>query len=125
MIVNVEMKFCKMFSLGFLFLGSASLFQISWHYIQRAQAFPVILEFNAAWSNSFVHFDKTEMEPSSDKAGGNNHLFHIRFSAARFPGVSVIEPGGFYLLFFGHSMRCHDDLDRFRKTSSAAQQFTR
>ena len=81
-----------MFSLGFLFLGSGSLFQISWHYIQRAQAFPVILDFNAAWTNSFVRFDKTEMKLSSDKAGGNNHLFRIRFVAARFPGVSIIEP---------------------------------
>ncbi len=81
-----------MFSIGFLLLGSGSLFQISWHYIQRAQAFPVILEFNAEWSNSFVRFNKTEMEPSSDKAGDNNHLFRIRFAAARFPGVSVIEP---------------------------------
>lgn len=79
-----------MFSLGFLFLGSASLFQISWHYIQRAQAFPVILEFNAAWSSSFIRFNKTEM--ASDKAGDNNHLFRIRFAAAHFPGVSVIEP---------------------------------
>ncbi len=81
-----------LFSLGFLFLGSASLFQISWHYIQRAQAFPVILEFNEAWSNSFVRFNKTVMEPSSDIAGYNNHLFRIRFVAARFPGVSVFEP---------------------------------
>jgi hypothetical protein len=81
-----------MFSLGFLFLGSSSLFQMSWHYMQRAQAFPVILDFNAAWSGSFVRFNKAEMESSSGRAGGNNHLFRIRFSAARFPGVSVIEP---------------------------------
>jgi hypothetical protein len=81
-----------MFSLGFLFPGCASLFQVSWHNIQRAQAFPVILDFNAAWSSSFVRFDKTEMKLSSDKAGDNNHLFCIRFAAARFPGVSLIEP---------------------------------
>ena len=80
------------FSIGFLLLGSGSLFQISWHYIQRAQAFPVIMEFNTEWSNSFVRFNNIEMEPSSDKAGDNNHLFRIRFAVARFPGVSVIEP---------------------------------
>ena len=32
-----------MFSIGFLLLGSGSLFQISWHYIQRAHAFPASL----------------------------------------------------------------------------------
>ena len=53
------------FSLSFLLLGTCSLFQISWHYIQRVNAFPVILDFNADWSGSFVHFNNTEMEASS------------------------------------------------------------
>ena len=80
------------FSLGFLLLGSFSLFQISWHYIQRTNAFPVILDFDAEWSGSFVRFNKTEVEVSSGKAGDKSSLFRILFDAGSFPGVSIIEP---------------------------------
>ena len=82
----------SIFSLVFLLLGTCSLFQISWHYIQRTNAFPIILDFNSAWSASFVRFNKTEMETSSSKAGDKNQLFRIRFDAGSFPGVSIIEP---------------------------------
>ncbi len=81
-----------MFSLGFLLLGTCSLFQISWHYIQRANAFPVILDFNAEWSDSFVRFNRTEMEMFSSRAGDKNRLFHIRFDTGIYPGITIIEP---------------------------------
>ena len=81
-----------MFSLGFLLPGSCSLFQISWHYIQRANALPVILDFNAQWSDSFVRFNRAEMEISSGKAGDKDRLFRIRFETGNFPGIDVIEP---------------------------------
>lgn len=80
------------FSLGFLLLGTCSLFQISRHYIQRANAFPVILDFNEGWFNSFVRFNRAEMELYSGKTDDNNRLFRIRFDAGRYPGVSIIEP---------------------------------
>jgi hypothetical protein len=80
------------FSLSFLLLGTCSLFQISWHYVQRVNAFPVILDFNADWSDSFVRFNRAEMVVSSGKAGDKNRLFRIRFDAGSFPGVSIIEP---------------------------------
>ena len=80
------------FSLGFLLLGTCSLFQISGHYIQRANAFPVILDFNEGWFNSFVRFNRAEMEVYSGKADDNHRLFRIRFDAGRYPGVAIIEP---------------------------------
>ena len=80
------------FFLGFLLLGTCPLFQISWHTIQRSHAFPVILDFKADWSGSFVHFNKAEMEGASGKAGDKNSLFRIRFDTGNFPGVSIIEP---------------------------------
>jgi len=79
------------FCLGFLLPGSYPLFQISWHTIQRANAFPVILDFNAGWSASFVRFNRTEVALSSVKTGDKDQLFRIRFEAGSFPGVSVIE----------------------------------
>ncbi len=80
------------FSLGFLFLGTCSLFQISGHYIQRANAFPVILDFDEGWFNSFVSFKRAEMEVYSGKTDDNHRLFRIRFDAGRYPGVAIIEP---------------------------------
>jgi len=38
------------FSLVFLLPGTGSLFQISCHYIQRTNTFPIIMDFNADWS---------------------------------------------------------------------------
>ncbi len=79
------------FSLSFLLFGTYSLFQISWHYVQRANAFPVIVDFNEEWSGSFVRFNKTEMEVRSRKAGDKDRLFLLRFGAGSFPGVTIIE----------------------------------
>ena len=73
-------------------LGALPLFQLSGHYIQRMNAFPVIVDFSAEWSGSFVRFNKAEMELRSGKAGDNDSLFRIRFDAGSFPGVSIIEP---------------------------------
>ncbi len=81
-----------LFSLAFLLAGSSSFFQISWHTIQRDNVFPVILDFNAGWSGSFVRFNRAEMELSPGKAGDKSRLFRIRFDTGRFPGVSIIEP---------------------------------
>jgi hypothetical protein len=77
---------------GFLLPGAFPLFKISWHYIQRANALPVILDFNANWSASFIRFNNTEIELSSVGSGDKNQLFSIRFDAGKFPGVAIIEP---------------------------------
>ena len=81
-----------MFSLGFLLLGTCSLFQISWHYIQRTNAFPVILDFNAEWSDSFVRYNRAELDMSSGRPGDKDRLFRIRFETGLYPGVAIIEP---------------------------------
>ena len=56
-------------SAGFLLVGMTPLMRLSWHYVERANAFPVIVDFNSNWSTSFIHYDK-----------------------GKYPGVSVIEP---------------------------------
>jgi len=56
-------------SVGFFSIGMTPLARLSWHYAHRADAFPVIIDFDADWSTSFVHHDK-----------------------GRYPGVSVTEP---------------------------------
>jgi hypothetical protein len=56
-------------SAGFLLLGITPLMQLSWHYLERANAFPEIIDFDSSWSSSFMHYDE-----------------------GRYPGVSIIEP---------------------------------
>jgi hypothetical protein len=55
--------------IGFLLFGMSSVMRLSWHYVERANAFPVIMDFASNWSTSFVRLDK-----------------------GRYPGVSIIEP---------------------------------
>ncbi|MCK4709774.1 MAG: hypothetical protein KAU21_14230 [Gammaproteobacteria bacterium] len=56
-------------SAGFLLLGLTPLMRLSWHYLERASAFPVIMDFDSNWSSSFMHYD-----------------------TGKYPGISVIEP---------------------------------
>lgn len=56
-------------SVGFLSVGMAPLVRLSWHYVERINAFPVIVNFDSEWSGSFVRHNK-----------------------GRYPGVSVFEP---------------------------------
>ena len=43
-----------MTSAGFILLGMSSLVQLSWHYLERRDAFPVLMDFDSGWSTSFV-----------------------------------------------------------------------
>ena len=53
---------------SFLLLGMAPLIQLSWHYMERDKAFPVIVDFDSSWSKSFVKYHK-----------------------GSYPGVSIVE----------------------------------
>ena len=79
-------------AIGFVLLGAQPLLQLSGHYMQRANAFPVIVDFNAEWTDSFVRFNRVKMELRSGREVDKYHMFRIRFNAGAFPGVSIIEP---------------------------------
>ena len=53
----------------FIYLGMAQLIRLSWHYIERADAFPVIADIDSRWISSF-----------------------IRYNEGSYPGVALIEP---------------------------------
>lgn len=89
-----------LFSLGFLLLGTASLLQLSWHYVQRDRAFPLIADFGEEWSSSFVRFNNTKLlGPSVRVSDENNRSFRLRFEPGKYPGVSVIEPEKNWLVY--------------------------
>lgn len=78
-------------ALGFVLLGAIPLLQLSGYYLQRANAFPVIVDFNANWSDSFVRFNKAEIEAISGRTVDGDSLFRFRFDSGRYPGVSIFE----------------------------------
>jgi len=77
----------------FIVAGLKPFIILSWHYIEREQAFPVIADFKADWSSSFIRLDNAEvMEGSSLGKTGNADLSVIRFQQSEYPGISVVEP---------------------------------
>ena len=77
---------------GFLLLGLNPLLQLSWHYIERHNAFPVIVDFDADWSSSFVRFNGARMIKVSAFNQQGYHLHLVQFDVGDYPGISVIEP---------------------------------
>jgi len=77
----------------FIVAGLKPFLILSWHYIEREQAFPVIADFKADWSSSFIRLDNAEvMEESSLGKTGNADLSVIRFKQSEYPGISIVEP---------------------------------
>ncbi len=120
-------------AIGFLWSGLNPLLRLSWHYIERHNAFPVIVDFDASWSTSFVRYNNASMINMLVSGQQGHHL--VRLNSGDYPGISVIEPepdwSGYRNLHLTiHSMseyahymilRVHDDkhnqdhLDRFNK----------
>lgn len=119
-----------------LLMGVYPLFQLSWHYLERKNAFPVIIDFNRQWSSSFVRFNNAEIINTVDNRhveGAEMRL--VQFNPGKYPGMSVIELepdwSGYNSLritmFSGHKknialvLRVHDKVhnqgheDRFNK----------
>ena len=55
---------------SFLLVSMKPLMTLSWHYLERSKAFPVILDFDSKWGSSFIR----------------------RYNEGGYLGVSVIEP---------------------------------
>jgi len=126
----------------FILLGLNPLIQLSWHYVARADAFPVIIDLNAPWASSFVRFNNAEMVYESVN---NEDRALIRFNSGEYPGVAIIEPeadwSGYRLLRFDVLspynedikvvIRVHDEShnqelsDRFNKTLVVSPGLTR
>jgi glycopeptide antibiotics resistance protein len=68
----------------FLLAGMSPLVKLSVHYAERSRAFPVVMDFNSDWSESFVrHQDGTYsgihiIEPEPDWQGYDSLSFDVR-----------------------------------------------
>lgn len=78
--------------IGFFLYGVAPLIKLSTHYIERHNAFPVIVDFNENWSMSFMRLDNVELLKKEKLSGQNSGLNVIKFNEGRYSGISIIEP---------------------------------
>ncbi len=108
---NVRNKtLALVFSLGFLFSGVGPLIQLSWHYMQRDKAFPMLTEFGERWSSSFVRFNSAElMGPGEPERDENTRFYRLRFDADQYPGVSIIEPEENWLSYRNLHLRVYSE----------------
>jgi len=116
------------------FLFAASLFplvRLATASIQRNEAFPVIIDFEAGWSKPFLQLQHAALRSVTE-----NQLSQLVLKPARYPGMSMVEPCPDWsaferLTFVIHStqshpfqlvLRIHDKLhnqehaDRFNRT---------
>ncbi len=80
-----------MASAGFILIGLSALIRLSWYYVERHDAFPVIIDFDASWSSRFLRFDNVEklMHTNTTQRRG---LFPFCFNRGEYPAISVVEP---------------------------------
>ncbi len=76
-----------------LFFSLLPLAQITLDTIARNRAFPVLVDFDANWSSSFVQFNSAEIvhRSHSDKIEAEK-LFPVLLKQGAYPGFSVTEP---------------------------------
>lgn len=76
-------------AIGVLLAGLSPLLRLSWHYLERENAFPVVMDFTADWADSFVQYDEgqypgvTIIEPKADWSDYKTLDFSVMSSAQR------------------------------------------
>lgn len=100
---------------GFLLPGLNPLLQLSWHYIERHNAFPVIVDFDANWSSSFVRFNDARMIKLSVSNQQDNRLHLVQFNPGDYPGIAVIEPEPDWSKYHNLHLKIYsvDELDQY------------
>ena len=78
-------------AVALLLLALTPLIQLSVHYIQRNNAFPLLVDLGAGWSDSFIDYNQAELLCGLDQYK-NEGLHEVLFAPGRFSGVSVREP---------------------------------
>ncbi len=78
-------------SVVFLSIGVSPLARLSWFYVERQNAFPVIVDFDADWSSRFVRFGKVDLLERTKKSH-SKAVYPVQFNSGKYPGISVIEP---------------------------------
>jgi len=83
-----------------LLVSVLPLLHLAYAYVQRNEAFPVIIDFQAAWARSFLHLNRAVLTqgvvPDAETSGiehiGQQRVPWLKFNLGIYPGVSIIEP---------------------------------
>jgi len=68
------------------------LLKLSWHYVERQNAFPVIADFGASWSSSFVRLQHARISKNSDALQYGSPMYRLQLEPAEYSGIAIIEP---------------------------------
>lgn len=74
---------------GVIGYGLSPLIRLSLHYVERAEAFPVVMDLKTDWAQSFIRYDTgqypglTIIEPEADWAAYHSLRFSISSSSQR------------------------------------------
>ena len=77
----------KLISTGILLASLAPLAYLSVAYVQRGNAFPVVIDLKANWTQSFLQLRNASVRPNPA-----NELMEVTLHSGVFPGLSMIEP---------------------------------
>lgn len=77
-------------SLVFVTFGTYSFLQISWHSIQRANALPLVTQYDANWMASFSRLHQVVLTDVLE--GQDGKRYRVRFDEGKYPGIEIIEP---------------------------------
>jgi hypothetical protein len=67
------------------------LASLSWHYLGRNAAFPVIMDLQADWAAAFLRPDAARLTPAPDTCGPA--FSALQLLPAPYPGIYILEPG--------------------------------
>lgn len=74
-----------------LLIGISPLIQLSWFYVERQNAFPVVMAFDTSWTSRFVRFNNVDLLERTN-LNRDEAVYPVRFNRGEYPGISVIEP---------------------------------
>lgn len=74
-----------------LLIGISPLIQLSWLYVERKNAFPVVMDFDANWASCFARFNNVDLLARTSLSR-HKSVYPVQFNRGKYPGISVIEP---------------------------------
>ena len=66
------------------------LASLSWHYLGRNAAFPVIMDMQADWAAAFLRLDAARLTPAPDTCGPA--FSALQLLRAHYPGIHIVDP---------------------------------
>ena len=88
------------FSVCLLVVSLFPLLHLAFAYVQRNDAFPVIIDFEAVWGIPFIRLDQSVLIPAAApdsltsmiERTDQQRVFQLTLNRSQYPGISMVEP---------------------------------